>query len=463
MGPLLPFALCCLAAGQPAQDTGRASLAPEALRARTPPVEAWSTIAFSTSEYFEETERAGVTRRAKERRRLALVTIGVDIAWYLLFLLSPLGPRLREACLRAAQRLARHRPFSLGTACRVASLPRRLFGDDWAGALLFAWAYFGLGALVTLPLALWGESMDQAAGLSNYDGRTWAWDATKQAAIQLVLFSCLLLGLYGLVRRLPRYWWLAIGLPAGLALVGYGLIEPRLTRIYDKVTPLESSQDPAHRALLPRLEALARAEGVSLSSVKVIHASRTTRSLDAQLLGLGATRELLLWDNLLEEASPREVEVAVAHELGHEHQRQDLLTYGGSALGLIVLLWLLSKVLRLAGRRKKMSGPGDVATWPMLGFALFLFFHALQPAIAWRKRAHERQADRRALVLTADPEAFSRLQMRLAVRNQQELRPPRWVYLLWSTHPPPAERMATARWYASWLRQAGYAVPAAPE
>lgn len=477
MGLTFAVALACLAAapstgqmpaaaslesGHGATAPGRASLEPGALAARTPPEGAWATLPFDPRAHFEPRERSKVARRAAASRRLALVILGVDLVWYALFLLTPWAARLREACERWAGRLAEHRALCSALPARLAVVPRRLFGADWAGAWLFAWAYFGLGALVTLPLSLWGEALGQAAGLSTYGPAAWAWDAAKQAAIQLLLFSCLVLGLYGLVRRLPRRWWLVLGLPAGLALVLYGLMEPRLSRIYDDVTPLASSSEPAHRALLPRIQALAQAEGVSLSAVQVIRASRTTRSLDAQLVGLGASRELLLHDTLLAEASPREAEVAVAHELGHEHHRQDLLTYGGSALALLALLGLLAAVLRWGGRRRGMRGPGDVATWPLVGFTLWLAFQALQPALAWRKRVHERDADRRALVLTADPEAFLRLQVRLAVRNQQELRPPRWVSLLWSTHPSPAERIASARWYASWLRQRGHPVPGPP-
>lgn len=460
MGSALAIALGWLTSTLGASpEPARASLDPQALRARTPPDDAWSTLELDPRTYFAPEERLKVGRRAAASRRLALVIIGVDLLWYACFLLTSWAARLRDGCGRVTRRLAR-RWAGRGTRVgRLAAVPRHLFGEDWAEAWLFAWAYFGLGTAVTLPLALWAESLEQSAGLSSYGAEAWAWDTAKQATIQLVLFSCLVLGIYGLVRRLPRWWWLVLGLPAGLALVLYGLAEPHLTRIYDDVSPLEMSTDPAHRALLPRVRALARAEGVSLARVQVIRASRTTRTLDARLVGLGASRELLLYDTLLAEASPREVEVAVAHELGHEHHRRDLLTYGGGAIALLGLLGLLAVVLRWGGRRRAMRGPGDVATLPVMGFTLWIAFQTLQPALAWRKREHEREADRRALVLTADPEAFVRLQVRLAVRNQQELTPPRWMSVLWSTHPPAGERISAARWYAGWLRQRGYPVP----
>jgi STE24 endopeptidase len=80
-------------------------------------------------------------------------------------------------------------------------------------------------------------------------------------------------------------------------------------------------------------------------------------------------------------------------------------------------------------------------------------FALAQPVIGWRVRQLERQADRRGLVLTGNPEAHIRLQVRLARRNRTELRPPAWVRWWLSSHPSVYERIGTARWYAGWLRK----------
>ena len=178
-----------------------------------------------------------------------------------------------------------------------------------------------------------------------------------------------------------------------------------------------------------------------------------TRTLDAYLVGLGDRRELVLYDTLLARATPAEIEAAVAHELGHEQHRNDVVTYGLAALALAALLGLLAVVLRRVGPRLGFAGPRDVASLPLLAFTIWLVFTLIQPAAAWRSRRQEREADRAALVLTGDPDAFIRLQVRLARQNRSEIRPPGWVTFWLAGHPSPYERIGAARWYRGWLRQ----------
>src|SRR5437870_3184284 len=73
--------------------------------------------------------------------------------------------------------------------------------------------------------------------------------------------------------------------------------------------------------LADRLRALARRAGVPVRDVLVADASRRTRKVNAYVSGLGATRRVVLFDTLLREAEPRQVELVVAHELGHRQAR----------------------------------------------------------------------------------------------------------------------------------------------
>ena len=270
------------------------------------------------------------------------------------------------------------------------------------------------------------------------------------------MFGCLVLGLYGLIRRFPRRWWLILAVPAAIALVAYGLVEPHLPRLYYDIKPLAVSEGTREKDIQQRLERVCRAGNVSVSSIKVIHTSRTTRAMNAYLTGLGSRRELILYDTLLNRATPDEIEVVVAHEVGHEKRRNDLLTYGLSAGALLLLLGFLATVLRWGGRFMKLAqGAGSVGTLPLLGFSLWLIFTLVQPVVAWRTRREERAADRTALVLTGNPDAFIRLQVRLARQNRSDIHPPEWVRFWLSSHPSTYERIGRARWYRSWLKRRG--------
>ena len=85
-----------------------------------------------------------------------------------------------------------------------------------------------------------------------------------------------------------------------------------------RFTPLPAGQ------LRTDLLQLAARDHVPVEDVLVADASRRTTALNAYVSGFGSTRRIVLYDTLVEKASPREVELVVAHELGHA-KRQDVL------------------------------------------------------------------------------------------------------------------------------------------
>jgi STE24 endopeptidase len=82
------------------------------------------------------------------------------------------------------------------------------------------------------------------------------------------------------------------------------------------------------------------------------------------------------------------------------------------------------------------------------------------PIAAALSRRWESAADRFALEVTDDPEAFERSFRALAVTNLLDLDPPRLFYLFAFTHPTPPERIAAGhRWAAG---QGGISSPNRP-
>jgi len=84
---------------------------------------------------------------------------------------------------------------------------------------------------------------------------------------------------------------------------------------------------------------------VPIGNVLVVDASRRTRKANAYVSGLGRTRRVVLSDTLLAEASPAELRLVVAHELGHRRDqhvlRATLLAMAG-AVAATVVVWRCS-------------------------------------------------------------------------------------------------------------------------
>ncbi|MFD2353519.1 M48 family metalloprotease [Nonomuraea ferruginea] len=141
----------------------------------------------------------------------------------------------------------------------------------------------------------------------------------------------------------------------------------------------------------------------------VADASRRTTALNAYVSGFGATRRIVVYDNLLKAPQP-EVELVVAHELGHAGENDVL--YGtlvgalGAALGAILLFLVFGPVRRRAGVT-------SIADWRAAGAILGLMTLATflsGPAQNFVSRHIEARADAHALNLTRDPVTFAAMQ-----------------------------------------------------
>lgn len=246
--------------------------------------------------------------------------------------------------------------------------------------------------------------------------------------------------LYAALRRWPRGWWLAAG--AGFSVITIllaNLAPVVLMPIFYRITPL------GREGLRERLVALAGRAGVRVVSAYEWHISDRTKKANAALTGLGRTRRILVSDTLLAEHSDEEIEMVLAHELGH-HVHRDI--WKGIALetslafaGFYVASRLLVALAPAAGLR----GPADIAGLPLLLLAAGAVSLVLVPAGNALSRMFERQADRYALDLGRNPSAFISAMRRLGSQNLAEEQPSWFVRIFFYSHPPLAERIEVAR------------------
>src|SRR5215210_9617 len=317
----------------------------------------------------------------------------------------------------------------------------------WGAALGFAALVVLVGSLVATPLAFWrGYLHERRWGFSTQTLRGWASDRAKGLAIGVVLTALPMLGLVAAARFFPSWWPLAAAVGAAAIVVVVNFLAPVLLEpVFNKFVPLRDE------ALRRDLRSLADRAGVPVKDVLVADASRRTRKHNAYVSGLGNTRRVVLWDTLLERGGAGEIELVVAHELGHRRFRHVALW---TAIGMtgtaafIVALWALLQwgaLLDAVGA----EGPGDPRVIPFVLFAAAVAELAVQPFALALSRRWERDADRFSLELTGDPDAYERTHRNLALSNLGDLAPPRAAYLLFFSHPSAAERLAAGRAWAA--------------
>jgi STE24 endopeptidase len=306
-----------------------------------------------------------------------------------------------------------------------------------------------LSFLASLPLSyLGGRLVERRFGLSNQGGRAWLVDQLKGLAIGLALGAPLAQGVYWIIRRYPRSWWAifsAVMVPLSVVL---DALAPVL------ILPLFNTFEPLRdRALGERMKRLAAAQGVEVADVLQMDMSRQTKKANAFFTGLGRTKRIVLGDTLLDAFTPDEVEIVVAHELGHQVRRDLWKGIGVGTLATVATTYTLGRLapplLARIGRRAGLDperGVGDVAALPALALLVSAVSLVLSPLQnAWSRRVVEHAADRYALELTRDPDAFASAMEKLGRMNLADPAPPALVKYLLYSHPPIAERIAYAR------------------
>jgi STE24 endopeptidase len=299
-----------------------------------------------------------------------------------------------------------------------------------------------IGRLATLPFDVQAERVLRRYGLSTQNWVGWADDQLRSLVVGTALTSVALVVVLALVRRFPTSWW-ASGAVAAVLLTVLGsfvypvVIEPA----FNHFTPLASGQ------LRTDLLALADRDHVPVKDVLVADASRRTTALNAYVSGFGSTRRIVVYDTLLTTSTPREVELVVAHELGHA-KRQDVLhgtligAFGGAA-GVIGLYLLLTWEPLL--RRVGAESAGDPRIIPLVLLLAAATPLLLAPLTNVVSRHIEARADLHSLELTGDLATFVESEHRLSVTNLSDLDPNPLVYGFFFTHPSGPQRIALAR------------------
>ena len=252
-------------------------------------------------------------------------------------------------------------------------------------------------------------------------------------ALELLVTTTGVVGLLWLVRRRPADWP-AVGALVGVVAVALlALVHPLVvTQLLYDPQPLE---DPAVRAAVTPV--VARSE-LPATELLVGDASVRTTRINAFVAGIGPSRQVVLWDTLLELPTDR-IAAVVGHELAHAEHADVPRGVLASGAGLLVVLALAQHVARRAGGvPTRGARAGAVVAVVVLVVQL-----VTGPLVAAQSRRVEAAADARALELTRDPAAQVSLQRRFVTEDLTDPDPPRWVELLRS-HPTVEERIQRA-------------------
>jgi Zn-dependent protease with chaperone function len=285
-----------------------------------------------------------------------------------------------------------------------------------------------------LPLSALARQRSIDVGLTTQSWAGWAGDVAKSAAIGTVIAAAggalLVFGM----RRFGRRWWL----PGALVVFAFGVFTVYagpvvLDPVFNKFTPLDQGHT---RDTILRL---AREAGLKVDRVYVVDASRRTTASNAYVTGLGSTKRVVIYDNLLEDFKPSETRFVVAHELGHVHY--DDVPHGLLYLAIVAPFGMLAVAL-LA---EKLGAQPDQRAIPATALAIAVLVPAVSAISNQLSRGVEARADAFALRLTHEPQTLIGFEKQIVERNVADPDPPEVWHALFDTHPTALQRIGMAK------------------
>jgi STE24 endopeptidase len=356
----------------------------------------------------------------------------------------------RAEDFRGVQRLIAAGGLVLGTATLALLAwrpPRRVFEPlgrrPILGAAVAAAGISVLLVVIDLPLSAWAHERAADVGLSTQDWADWFWDLGKSALIGAGFAAIGGAIAIALARRFPRHWWA----PGSAIVILFGVVTIWLFPVvidpifntFEKLPPGPTRSDVLE---------LADEAGVDVGEVYKVDASRRTTAANAYVNGLGHSKRVVLYDNLLSAFPRDEVRLVVAHELGHQKHNDLLRGLAWLALVAPAGTFLTQRLAEAFGRRQGLGDPGrkpGPAALPAIALSVALVTFAVTAASNVLSRQVEARADAFSLRLTQDPAAFVQFERRIALRNISDPDPP-WVWrVLFGTHPSTVERIGIGK------------------
>src|SRR6266481_1556793 len=316
---------------------------------------------------------------------------------------------------------------------------------------IYWWEFLIVTTILGAPLELYeGYFRERQYGLATQTLVPWLGDQLIILLVNLLLGGVVATVLFGVVRRLPRTWWIWGAGVSIVFLIFFIMIAPVF--IFPLLNKYAVLEDP--RITQPILS-LARANGIPAQKVYQMDASRQTTRMSANVSGYGQTMRITLNDNLLRRGSLEEIQAIMGHEMGHyvlRHIAKDILYFSVVLVIFFALLrWSLERALARWGERWKIRGIGDTAGLPLVFLVGTILGFVYTPFFNTHIRTNEHEADMYGLNASRQPDGFAQGAIHLGeYRKMNPGAVEEWIFF---DHPSGRNRIHDAmRWKAENLQ-----------
>jgi STE24 endopeptidase len=323
-----------------------------------------------------------------------------------------------------------------------ARLERR---SGFVRTVLVAATYLLVSSLLTLPWSLYSDYWrERGYGRTSQPLADYLGQGAISLVISLLLGALFLAGVYWLINRAGKRWWiwsgaLTAGVLAFVLLLSPILIEP----LFNQYKPVP--QGPVRVAIE---EMAARAE-IPADRIFLFDGSRQSNNFTANVSGVLGSARIAISDVALKQASLAEVKAVTGHEIGHYVLGHVWRSVAVLSVLAIVVFFLVDRLFpwfaRLFGSTATIADPRGV---PVLAFMVSLFALLALPVSNTLTRVGESEADAYSLRTVGEADALASALVKTA--EYRYPRPNPVQEAIFYTHPSVERRVRRAmEWKAA--------------
>ena len=306
-------------------------------------------------------------------------------------------------------------------------------------AFLVPFVYFLVSTILTLPWAIYADWWrEKSYGRTAQPFTDWLMQLGVATVVSSVVGALFFMGVYWLIRRTGRRWWIWSGVLSAAVLAFVMLLAPVLIEpLFNKYEPVPPGQ------VRDAVVEMAQRAGIPPDKVYMYNGSRQSNNFTANAGGVGSTARVAISDVAFKNASLDEVRAVTGHEIGHyvlKHSWWGILVYSIAA---IVMFWIAERTFpwfaRRFGSSATLSEPRSI---PVLMFMVSLLGLLSLPIFNTFSRTLEAQADAYSLRTENRPDALSSALVKTA--EYRYPRPNRVEEVIFYDHPSVESRVHTA-------------------
>ena len=311
-------------------------------------------------------------------------------------------------------------------------------GDVMVKSMLFLLAVGLVETIISLPIDyIFNFKIEAEFGFNTVTPKTFIADTIKNYIINNVLN----VAIFGLVllayNLLGNYFGIIVFFGLMLFMLIMSSFSTVFSKIFNKFTPLEEGE------LRNNLSKMFADEGYKLKDIYVMDASKRTTKANAYCGGIGKMKQIVLYDNLVNNYTEGEITAVFAHELAHfKNKDTTKMTFFNmiNFLPMMVMMTVLMIVPEIAQSFGFEDANIFFAFYVSFGSVLSIVTSLIMIPFNVMSRHFERRADSFAYELGYGDDIISALR-KLHKDSLSDMNPHPIVVKLTYNHPPLHERI----------------------